>query len=61
MVFISKCLDMRYKITIEIHVDANNNDDALSKGQKLCDVLNAKDSRNKARVPKMVIMKDEGK
>lgn len=45
---------MRYRITIEIHVDAKDNDEALAKGQKLCDVLNAKDKRNKARVPKMV-------
>ncbi len=46
---------MRYRITIEIHIDAKTNDEALSKGQKLCDVLNAKDPRNKARVPKLVV------
>ena len=45
---------MRYKVSIDIMVDAGTNNEALAKGQKLCDVLNAKDPRNKARVPKMI-------
>ncbi len=35
-------------------VDAKTNHEALVKGQKLADVLNGKDPRNKAWIPKMV-------
>ena len=46
---------MRHRVTIEIMVDADSTNEALAKGQKLCDVLNSKDPRNKARVPKIVV------
>jgi len=49
---------MRYKTTIEINIDASSTNEALERGQKLCNVINAKDPRNEAWVPKMVVQKE---
>ena len=51
----------RFRVTIEVMVDARSIDDALKKMQKLADVLNAKDHRNKAWIPRMVKTKEEKK
>lgn len=45
---------MRYRVTVEFLVDAYSNNEAQGKGQKLADVLNKKDPKSKAWVPKMV-------
>ena len=45
---------MRYRVTLEVNVDAPTDAAARAKIQKLADVLNKKDHRNKAWVPKMV-------
>ena len=45
---------MRYRVTLEINVDAPTDAAARAKIQKLADVLNKKDPKNKAWVPKMV-------
>ncbi len=48
---------MRCKVTLEVSVEAHNTEEARSKIQKLADVLNKKDPRNKAWVPKIVVEK----
>ncbi len=45
---------MRFRVTLEVNVDARSVDEARAKIQKLADVLNKKDPKNKAWVPKMV-------
>ncbi len=48
---------MRFRVTLEVNVDAHNIKEARAKIQKLADVLNKKDPRNKAWIPKMVVKK----
>ena len=45
---------MRYKVTLEFMVEADTKEQSIANGQKLADILNAKDPRNKASVKKMV-------
>ena len=45
---------MRFRVTVEVQVDAPSIEAARAKMQKLADVLNEKDPRNKAWIPKMV-------
>ena len=48
---------MRCRVTLEVNVEARNTEEARAKIQKLADVLNKKDPRNKAWIPKIVVEK----
>ena len=49
---------MRYKVTLEVSVDAPSVEAARAKIQKLADVLNKKDWKNNAWVPKLKVVKE---
>jgi len=49
---------MRYEVTFKVMVDAPSPTKAKEYGQKFCDTINSKDSRNKAWVSQVVEKKN---
>jgi len=50
---------MRHKVTIEIMIEGLSKEDAISKAQKLCNVINEKDKKCQAWMPKMIVNSKE--